>query len=158
MLKFDLKNKIKSANKSNGSKQNENNLKSGTNSEKDREELLKNEMIASILKGKVPGNEDKTVTFADMNATEQELKPQVKPEVENKFEFIQKKVKFVESPAAQQSPKSISPESEKISKLITAIEGTQEKMVIPSISIDQGKILYPILNEIGESEDNLDFL
>ncbi len=158
MLKFDLKNKFKSANKSNGSKENEDNLESGTNSEKDREELLKNEMIASILKGKVSGHEDKTVTFADMNATEQAIKPQVKPEVETKVESIQKKVEFVKGPAAEQSPKTISPESEKISKLITAIEGTKEKMVIPSISIDQGKILYPILNEIGESEDNLDFL
>ncbi len=158
MLKFDLKNKIKSANKSNDSKQNENNLKSGTNSEKDREELLKNEMITSILKGKVLGHEDKTVTFADMNTTEQELRPQVKPEVETIVESIQKKVEFVESISAEQSPKTVSPESEKISKLITAIEGTQEKMVVPSISIDQGKILYPILNEIGESEDNLDFL
>ncbi len=158
MLKFDLKNKFKSANKSNGSKQNEDNPKSGTNSEKNREELLKNEMIASILKGKVPGDEDKTVTFADMNATEQELKLQIKPEVETKIESTQNKVEFLERPVAQQSQKTISPESEKISKLITAIEGTPEKMVIPIISMDQGKISYPILNEIGESEDNLDFL
>ena len=158
MLKFDLKNKFKLENKSKGSNPNENDLESSTNSENDREELLKNEMIASILKGRTPGDEDKTVTFADMNATEQELKPQIKSEVETKVESIQKKVEVVESPAAQQSPKTISPESEKISKLISAIEGTKEKIVIPSISIDQGKIVYPILNEIGESEDNLDFL
>ena len=158
MLKFDLKNKFKLENKRKGSNQNENDLESGTNSENDREELLKNEMIASILKGRTPGDEDKTVTFADMNATEQELKPQIKPEVETIVESIPKKVEVVESPAAQQSPKTISPESEKISKLISAIEGTKEKMVVPSISIDQGKIVYPILNEIGESEDNLDFL
>lgn len=158
MLKFDLKNKFKLENKSKGSNQNENDLESGTNSENDREELLKNEMIASILKGRTPGDEDKTVTFADMNATEQELEPQIKPEVETIVESIPKKVEVVESPAAQQSPKTISPESEKISKLISAIEGTKEKMVVPSISIDQGKIVYPILNEIGESEDNLDFL
>ena len=158
MLKFDLKNKFKSENKSKGSKQNEDNPKSGINSENHREELLKNEMIASILKGRTIGDEDKTVTFADMNATEQDLKPQVEPKVETKVESIQKRVEFVEGPAAAQSPKTISPESEKISKLITAIEGTQEKMVVPSISIDQGKIVYPILNEIGESEDNLDFL
>ena len=158
MLKFDLKNKFKLENKSKSSKQNEDNLESGTNSENDREELLKNEMIASILKGRTTGDEDKTVTFADINATEQELTPKIKPEVETKVESIQKKVEFVESPAAQQSTKTISPESEKISKLITAIEGTNEKMVVPSISMDQGKIVYPILNEIGESEDNLDFL
>ena len=158
MLKFDLKNKFKLENKSKGSNQNEKDLESGTNSENDREELLKNEMIASILKGRTPGDEDKTVTFADMNATEQELEPKIKPEVETIVESIPKKVKVVESPAAQQSPKTISPESEKISKLISAIEGTKEKMVVPSISLDQGKIVYPILNEIGESEDNLDFL
>lgn len=158
LLKFDLKNKFKLDTKSKGSKQNEDNLESGTNSENDREELLKNEMIASILKGRTTGDEDKTVTFADMTATEQELKPKIKPQVETKVESIQKKVEFVKSQPARQSPKTISPESEKISKLITAIEGTQEKMVIPSISIDQGKIIYPILNEIGESEDNLDFL
>ena len=158
LLKFDLKNKFKLDNKSKGSKPNEDNLESGTNSENDPEELLKNEMITSILKGRTHGDEDKTVTFADMTATEQELTSKIKPEVETKVESIQKKVEFVKSSAALQSPKTISPESEKISKLITAIEGTQEKMVIPSISIDQGKIIYPILNEIGESEDNLDFL
>lgn len=158
MLKFDLKNKFKLEKKGKGSNQNKSDLESGTNSENDREELLKNEMIASILKGRTPGDEDKTVTFADMNATEQELEPQIKPEVETIVESIPKKVEVVESPAAQPSPKTISPESEKISKLISAIEGTKEKMVVPSISIDQGKIVYPILNEIGESEDNLDFL
>jgi len=158
LLKFDLKNKFKLDNKSKGSNPNEGNLESGTNSEDNREELLKNEMIASILKGRTPVDEDKTVTFADLNSTEQELKPKTKPEEEFKGKSIQKKAEFVVSPAAQHSPKSISPESEKISKLITAIEGTQEKMVIPSISIDQGKISYPILNEIGEHEDNLDFL
>ena len=113
MLKFDLKNKFKLENKSKGSNQNENDLESGTNSENDREELLKNEMIASILKGRTPGDEDKTVTFADMNATEQELEHQIKPEVETIVESIPKKVEVVESPAAQQSPKTISPESEK---------------------------------------------
>lgn len=158
MLKFDLKNKFKSENKRNGSKQNKASLESGTNSEDDREELLKNEMISSILKGRTPDDEDKTVTFADLNSIEQELMSQVKPKVETKVESTQKNVEFLTSPGAQESPKTISPESEKISKLIIAIEGTPEKMVIPSISIDQGKILYPILNEISESEDNLDFL
>jgi len=157
-LKFNLKSKFKSPNKTDGSKQNENNLELNSNSEKAREELLKNEMIASILKGKVLGAEDKTVTFADLNAIEKDLKPHVESEIETKIGFTQQNVEFLKRPASQQSPKTISPESEKISKLITAIEGTREKMVIPIISMDQGKISYPILNEIGESEDNLDFL
>ena len=118
MLKFDLKNKFKLENKSKGSKQNEDNLESSTNSENDREELLKNEMIASILKGRTTGDEDKTVTFADMNSTEQELKHKTKPEVETKVESIQKKAEFVISSAAQHSSKSISPESEKKEKPI----------------------------------------
>ena len=158
MLKFDLKNRLKSENKNNGSKQNEANLESGTNSEENREELLKTEMIASILKSGMSGEEDKTVTFADMNAVEQELKPQVKPEAEIKVEPTNKKVELIKNSTVEQSPKTISPESEKISKLITTIEGTQEKMATPFISMDHGKITYPILNEIGESEDNLDFL
>ena len=157
-MKFNLKSKFKSANKTDGSKQNENNLELNSNSEKAREELLKNEMISSILKGKVLGYEDKTVTFADMNEIGKVLKPQVEAKVETKIGFTQKNVEFLECPASQLSPKTISPESEKISKLITAIEVTPEKMVIPIISLDQGKISYPILNEIGESEDNLDFL
>ncbi len=158
MLKFDLKNKFKLENKSNDSKQNDENLESGTNSEKSTEEVLKTEMISSILKKGMTGDEDKTVTFADMNLVEQELRPQVKPKVETKIKLSPKKDELVESQTSKQSPKTISPESEKISKLISAIEATSEKMATPLLSMDHGKISYPILNEIGESEDNLDFL
>jgi len=157
LLKFDIKNRLKSENKNNVSKKNEDPTNSGTNSEENREKLLKNEMITSILKSGMSGDEDKTVTFADMNAVEQELMPQVKPESE-KVESTNKKVELVKSSTPELSPKTISPESEKISKLIATIEGTPEKMVTPFISMDHGKITYPILNEIGESEDNLDFL
>jgi hypothetical protein len=158
LLKFDFKNKFKSGKNSNGSKENDDYLESGTNSAKSSEEILKTEMIASILKKGMAGDEDKTVTFADLNAVEQELIPQDKPHAEPKIVFSQNKVEFVESQTSKQSPKTISPESVKISKLISAIEGTSEKMAVPLLSMDQGTISYPILNVIGESEDNLDFL
>ena len=74
------------------------------------------------------------------------------------MKLTQRISKFVKSQTSKQSPKTISPESEKISKLISAIEATSEKMATPLLSMDHGKISYPILNEIGESEDNLDFL
>lgn len=153
MLKFDLKNKFKSENKSSGSNQNEGSQNSGTNSEKDREELLKTEMISSILKSGMSGDEDKTVTFADMNAVEQEIKP----EEHAKTKSATNSVEFVKSPQLQ-TTKMINPESQKISKLITAIEASPEKMVSPEISMDEGKITFPLLTEIGESPDNLDFL
>ena len=144
-MKFDIKNKFKSEKKSNGSKENDDSLESGTNSAKSSEEVLKTEMIASILKKGMTGDEDKTVTFADLNAVEQELIPQDKPHTEPKIIFSQNKVEFVESQTSKQSQKTISPESEKISKLISAIEGTSEKMAVPILSMDQGKISYPIL-------------
>ncbi len=156
LLKFDLKNKFKSENKSNASNQNKN--ESSTNSDKDREELLKTEMISSILKSGMSDEGDKTVTFADMGAIEQELEPKKEPQVENQTQSTHEPSNTAETFVAKPTKKTISPESEKISKLITAIEGTQEKMVIPIISMDSGKITYPILTEIGESEDNLDFL
>ena len=158
MLKFDIKNRLKSENKSNGSNQNQDNPESDTNSKNDRGNVLKTEMIASILKSGMAGDEDKTVTFADMNITEQELIPKIEQAAESKVKSTQNKVEFAKAPPTLTSTKTISPASEKISKLISAVEGTSEKMVTPNISMDQGKIFYPILNEIGESEDNLDFL
>ncbi|MFB5630267.1 MAG: hypothetical protein ACE5RN_01610 [Nitrosopumilaceae archaeon] len=157
MLKFDLKNKFKLENKSNDSKNNENNIESDTNSEKERGELLKTEMISSILKSGMSGDEDKTVTFADMNAIEQELTNGVQTE-QKQTQSNQNKIEITAPPTPQASQKNISPESEKISKLITAIESSQEKMIVPYISMDKGKISYPILNKIGVGEDNLDFL
>ena len=58
LLKFDLKNKLKSENKSNGSNQNKDDLESGTNSQKDKGDVLKTEIIASILKSGASGDED----------------------------------------------------------------------------------------------------
>ena len=158
MLKFDIKNKLKSQNKSNGSNQNQDNPESASNSKNDRGNVLKTEMIASILKNGMAGDEDKTVTFADMNITEQELIPKIEQAAESKVKSIQNKVEFAKATPTQTSTNTISPASDKISKLISAVEGTSEKMVTPIISMDQGKIFYPILKEIGESEDNFDFL
>jgi len=152
LLKFDIKNKLRSEDK--GKKELS---ESTTNSKNDSGKILKTEMIASILKSGMAGDEDKTVTFADMNITEQELIPKI-DQAETKVKPTQTKAEFAKAPPAQQSQKNISPESDKISKLISAIEATSEKMVVPLISMDQGKIFYPILKEIGEPEDNLDFL
>lgn len=170
MLKFDLKNKFKNENKSETSK----NLGPEIGSDKEKESNLKIGMISSILKGGVTGEEDRTVTFADLNAVEEELQPKTAkvPETEaaasleaklhqqllSKLENQQLSTLVTKKPITQKSQKPISPESEKISKLISVIESSPEKMIIPSISMDQGKITYPILTQIGEDNDNLDFL
>jgi len=78
LLKFDLKNRFKIENKGNDSNQLKENHDKDTESEKAKEEYLKDGMIASILKGSISGEEDKTVTFADLNAVEEEL--EAKPE------------------------------------------------------------------------------
>ena len=167
MLKFDLKNKFKNEQKNESHK---NSDTSDIDVEKEKEENLKTGMIASILKGGVTGDEDKTVTFADLNSVEEELRPKPAekmrtPEsLENKLqEQIISKLdsSTIQTKNAQstiQTPKTISPESEKISKLVSLIESSQEKMIAPSVSMDQGKITYPLLAEIGEDTDNLDFL
>jgi hypothetical protein len=171
MLKFDFKNKFKNDNKSNGSTETSN---PDIESEKDKEANLKTGMIASILKGGVTGEEDRTVTFADLNAVDEELQTQAAkvPESGNKASLeakLQEQLisKLETKPLSttipknlqtRKSPKTISPESEKISKLISIIESSKEKMVIPSISIDQGKISYPLLSLIEEDGENLDFL
>jgi len=38
------------------------------------------------------------------------------------------------------------------------INSSKEKMVAPKIDISSGTITYPLLNEINESEDNIEFL
>jgi DNA-directed RNA polymerase subunit RPC12/RpoP len=164
-LKFDLKNKFKNENKSDETTQ---------NPSSEKEANLKAGMISSILKGGVTGEEDRTVTFADLNAVEEELQPKtvkeptseesvsleakLQQQLLSKLETQQLTTLVAKKPLTQKSLKTISPESEKISKLISVIESSQEKMIIPSISMDQGKITYPILTQIGEDEDNLDFL
>ena len=205
MLKFDFKNKFKIDNKD-GSKQVEE--KHNQNDELDKTQInsLKTEMIASLLKGTANDEEDKTVTFADMTAIEEELEPWTKEkleaEIEEKLESpIEQKVESKENVdleakleeklvakveeklkatieeklgsqvfvsrqtnelpqgfGIKKSAKRISPESEKISRLIKAIETSTEKMIVPFIDMGEGKISYPILAKIEEDVDNLDFL
>ena len=72
MLKFDFKNKFKIDNKD-GSKQVEEKYNQNDELDKTQINSLKTEMIASLLKGTANDEEDKTVTFADMTAIEEEL-------------------------------------------------------------------------------------
>jgi len=180
LLKFDLKNKFKIDSKGNGSKSADNN---DADSGKEKENTLKTEVLTSLLKAGSSGEEDKTVTFADMGAVEAELEPKTKEIQESQFqqqsdeskleeklkakleekltaeiESKQNKIQFQEEITSKKSGKQISPESEKISKLIKAIETSNEKMIIPLIDLGEGKITYPILEQIGEPVDNLDFL
>ena len=49
-------------------------------------------------------------------------------------------------------------DTDKIYALIKKINSAKEKMVAPKIDISSGKITYPLLTEINESEDNIEFL
>ena len=183
MLKFDLKNKLRS--------DKGNNSKSETSDEPSSavESSLKTEMLKSLMKTGSSGEEDTTVTFADLTEVEEELSSKSNQESEansknQEAELEEKLVAKVEEklkakleeklstqvkPNATNSqlkteivtkdlPKQVSLESGKISQLIKAIETSNEKMIIPTIDLGQNKITYPILEQIGESTDNLDFL
>ena len=183
LLKFDLKNKLRS------DKGNESKSESNDETNSAVESSLKNEMLKSIMKAGSSGEEDTTVTFADISEVEEELSPKSKEEseaspknqeaqleeklvakVEEKLKAkIEEKLSTqVETPqnkpqlqtevVTKSSPKQVSPESAKISQLIKAIETSNEKMITPIIDLGQNKITYPILEQIGESPDNLDFL
>ena len=174
MLKFDFKNKFKHEKKTDGNTENTEKPISNLAAEKEKAENLKTGMITSILKGGVTGDEDKTVTFADLNAVDAELRPNIaevpesktaesletklQEQLISKLETQQLKPLVPKKPEIKKSSKTISPESEKISKFISVIESSEEKMIIPSIIMDQGKISYPLLSQIGEESDNLDFL
>jgi len=180
LLKFDLKNKFKIDSKGNDSKSADNN---DGDPGKEKENRLKSEMLTSILRAGSSGEEDKTVTFADLSAVEAELDPKardaqespsqqqrheseleekLKAKLEEKLttqiEVKQNKIQLQDESISKKSVKPISPESEKISKLIKAIETSNEKMIIPVVNMEQGKITYPILKHIEEPVDNLDFL
>jgi len=188
LLKFDLINKFKGNSKRNGSKSADNDE---ADSSREKENSLKTEILTSILKAGSSGEEDKTVTFADLNAVEAELEPKTREtheppsqqqshesEIEKKLvatveeklkaklqeklitpiEVDQSKIQLQEEIRSKKSVKQINPESEKISKLIKAVETSNEKMITPLLDIGQGKITYPILEQIGEPIDNLDFL
>jgi len=205
LLKFDFKNKFKIDNKD-GSKQVEEKYNQNDELDKTQINSLKTEMIASLLKGTANDEEDKTVTFADMTAVEEELEPRAKEKlaakideklespIEQKVEpkvgmdlestleeklvakveeklkatieeklgsqvFVSRQTKELPKGFELKKPaKRISPESEKISRLIKAIEASTEKMIVPFIDMGEGKISYPILAKIEEDVDNLDFL
>ena len=192
LLKFDLKNKFKGDSKDSGKKAGEESPKE--NSEKHSDDSLKTEMMSSLLKAGSQGEEDKTVTFADLNAVEEELSPKTEtktPKVEEKTDSDSKvdaeleeelvaqveeklKAKLAESLATnakvkqsqvsiQKEPEQITPkkvglESEKISSLIKAIETSPEKMIVPSLDMTSGVVTYPILSQIDEDVQNVEFL
>jgi len=194
LLKFDLRNKFKIDSKNDEKNPEDNSFKG--ESEKLTADSLKKEMIASILKGGANGEQDKTVTFADLNAIDEELstknndKPgtsieqktrheenlestieeklvakveaKLKAKLEEKLVSrveTQQKLTTVPKESEKGKPsKRISPESEKISRLVKAIETSSEKMIVPSVDMSTGKITYPILSQIDEDVDNLDFL
>ncbi len=49
-------------------------------------------------------------------------------------------------------------DTDKILSLIKKINSSKEKMVAPRIDISSGKITYPLLTEIEEDEENIEFL
>ena len=183
LLKFDIKNKLKIDGKGNGPKSadneadpgTENSLKTDTvaslikagNSGKEdttvtfadlsevEEELVKpNETQASqSSKDHEAEIEEKLVA-----KVEEKLKAKLEEKLSTQIEIKQKNVQLQQEIKSKTPSKQISPESGKISQLIKAIETSSEKMIIPLIDIGQGKITYPILEQIGEPTDNLDFL
>jgi hypothetical protein len=105
------------------------------------EDNLKHEMISSILKNNEPSeNIEKPVTFADLNT--------------NPFE----PTVTTNKPKKPIKPPISGSKADKISQLIKAIESTKEKMIVPSIDMNQGLVSYPILAQIGENTDNIEFL
>jgi hypothetical protein len=191
-LKFDLRNKFKIDTKEGIAKNS--NQDHDIEDEKLKADTLKSEMIASILKGSVVGEEDKTVTFADLNAVEEELIPKtskksdtnteknvdggeqqkleenfeekiekkliakLEEKLSAKIQVEQQKIPSINAHEIKKSFKRISPDTEKISRFIKAIETSKEKKVVPFVDMENGKITYPILTQIGETDDNLDFL
>ncbi|MHA1989019.1 MAG: TackOD1 domain-containing metal-binding protein [Promethearchaeota archaeon] len=49
-------------------------------------------------------------------------------------------------------------DTDKILSLIKKINSSKEKMIAPKIDISSGKIVYPLLTEINEDEENIEFL
>jgi hypothetical protein len=167
-LKFDIKNRLKFENKVN-----KNNSES---SEKETENDLKSEMIASILRRNSNTKEGaQPVTFVDIEgepmdasqASQVEEKPQAKIiEPKPQVKVQENPQKTVEtSPQTQvtiekplEKIKGTSTETNKITKLIKSMENSKEKMITPYIDMNQGLITYPILDQIGEEPSNLELL
>ncbi len=168
MLKFDIKNKLKFENKDK-----KNNLES---SDKETENDLKTEMIASILRRNSNSNQDdQPVTFVDIGEDQLDAKltskvtekPQAKIIEANQEEKVNENTQKTVKPATQaeviveipsEKIKGSSTETSKITKLIKSMENSKEKMIVPYIDMNQGLITYPILDEIGEEPTNLELL
>ena len=134
MLSFRIKNKKNVKQKSEPAQSND--------AAQQKEENLKHEMISSILK-ETTYDSEKTVTLADANQNIVTIKDEKSsPVVEKQQNNTQTK---------------ITNNNEKISQLIKAIESTNF-VIEPSIDLTQGHISYPILSQIGEKEDNVEFL
>ena len=77
--------------------------------------------------------------------------PPQEPEF-SKIEELENQIE--EKPVEEQK----TPGDTSVSNLIQKINETKEKMISPQVDLDSGKISYPILSEIGESENNVEFL
>ena len=177
MLKFDIKNRLKLDKKGNS--------KNLADSEKESEDNLKTEMIASLLKKGAKSNiAEDPVTFVDLESNpivqtsesptlqKQEQKIPEKPQVAVVKETLQaaivketlqtaiveekSKSQVVEQKLSEMN--STSTDSNKITQLIKSIENSEEKMITPFIDMNQGLIIYPILDQIGEEPTNLELL
>ena len=177
MLKFDIKNRLKLDKKGNS--------KNLADSEKESEDNLKTEMIASLLKKGAKSNmAEDPVTFVDLDSNpieqisesptpqKQEQKIPEKPQVAVVKETLQAAIvketlqtAIVEEKSKSQvveqklsEMKTTSTDSSKITQLIKSIENSEEKMISPFIDMNQGLIVYPILDQIGEEPTNLELL
>ena len=177
MLKFDIKNRLKLDKKGNS--------KNIADSEKESEDNLKTEMIASLLKKGAKSNmAEDPVTFVDLDSNpieqisesptpqKQEQKIPEKPQVAVVKETLQAAIvketlqtAIVEEKSKSQvveqklsEMKTTSTDSSKITQLIKSIENSEEKMISPFIDMNQGLIVYPILDQIGEEPTNLELL
>ena len=177
MLKFDIKNRLKLDKKGNS--------KNLADSEKESEDNLKTEMIASLLKKGAKSNiTEDPVTFVDLDSNpieqtsesptpqKQEQKIPEKPQVAVVKETLQAAIvkETLQTAIVEEKSKSqvveqklsemntTSTDSNKITQLIKSIENSEEKMISPFIDMNQGLIVYPILDQIGEEPTNLELL
>lgn len=172
MLKFDIKNKLKIDNKNNSEKT--------ESTEKDTENSLKKEMIASILRRGTTNKEEKPITFVDLESEKGENQApttvkKTQKQIESKTQLAEEKpvAKVIEKQVMSKSdnPKNevvenkpttetrtINPDTTKITQLIKAIESSEEKMIVPTVDMNHGLIAYPILDQIGEDPTNIELL
>jgi len=182
MLSFNLKDKIKIQKK--GGSPNGKNEPSKSTVHNLKQEMIS----AILKKNNNKGKSDQPVTFADASLLELESDLEKQPTIQNiesksgtqaTIQNIESKsgtqatIQSIESKsdtqATIQSTKTASKtktssheatgvNNEKITNLIKIIESTKEKMVTPSIDLENGEITYPLLAQIDVETSNLDFL